>query len=310
MNSKPWNSCSTDELKRFLKMVGMTQAGDKGTLVHRCSLYEKCTAHNLICADQNPCLLKISRLRKEVSAAGLSPIGTQDELLTSLVDHLIKLSEVNYETEKRDPSETKAKEKLDAVAIARRILSLAEDDNFEEILNCAGEAQIDRHTPITTMRKAYLKLSVLIHPDKLGRLFDRATQAFQALVKAFEYLSTPDIMEDEGPRVDSSARQTAKKPQFLVRSNEGCYRTKVCCPRCKEPWSEGTLDGNPAYFYNFLMTGLQQFTCSTCLFEFGCVTAIHMCPFCDECFEYSPKARKYIAIYVICGTCILCNPKQ
>lgn len=75
----------------------------------------------------------------------------------------------------------------------------------------------------------------------------------------------------------------------ISRSNEGCHRTRVCCPRCKQKWSEDGLDGNPDYFYNFMMTGLKQFTCSTCLCWFGCMTAIHKCPHCKKPFEYSPS---------------------
>lgn len=36
------------------------------------------------------------------------------------------------------------------------------------------------------------------------------------------------------------------------------------------------------------MTGIKQFTCSTCLCEFGCMTAIHKCHYCEKPFEYSP----------------------
>lgn len=36
------------------------------------------------------------------------------------------------------------------------------------------------------------------------------------------------------------------------------------------------------------MTGLKAYTCSTCLCEFGCMTALHKCPFCKKGFEYSP----------------------
>ena len=64
---------------------------------------------------------------------------------------------------------------------------------------------------------------------------------------------------------------------------------RVCCPRCRQPWSEGSLDGNPDYFYNFMMMGLKQYSCSTCLCEFGCMTAIHKCPYCKNVFEYSPE---------------------
>jgi hypothetical protein len=50
--------------------------------------------------------------------------------------------------------------------------------------------------------------------------------------------------------------------------------------------------------YNFLMNGLKQYCCSTCLFEFGCMTAVHVCPFCTQDFEYSPQDyhRK-----IVCG---------
>jgi DnaJ domain len=143
------------------------------------------------------------------------------------------------------------------------------------------------------MRKAYLKLSLLVHPDKLGSNFANATKAFQALVRAFERLSMPDLAIDEDDVVSSKGEGTKKpgKTKTIARSNEGCHRTRVCCPRCKQPWSENTLDGNPDYFYNFLMCGLKQYTCSTCLLEFGCVTAIHRCPFCNKIYEYLPQVK-------------------
>ena len=85
-----------------------------------------------------------------------------------------------------------------------------------------------------------------------------------------------------------SSGKGKKKVAKISRSNDGCYRTRVCCPRCKQTWSEGTVDGNPDYFYNFMMMGLKSFSCSTCLCEFGAITAIHKCPFCYSSFEYSP----------------------
>ena len=118
------------------------------------------------------------------------------------------------------------------------------------ISTTSDAARITKQTPLAIMRKAYLKLSLIIHPDKLGRSFDQATKAFQALVSAFDRLSSPDVVEEV---VAKGKNKVAK----IARSNEGCVRTRVCCPRCKQPWSEGTLDGNPDYFYNFLMTGLK-----------------------------------------------------
>jgi hypothetical protein len=169
------------------------------------------------------------------------------------------------------------------------VLQLSENDDHVGILNLGTPsiAPITKSSSAALMRKAYLKLSLLIHPDKLGKTFSEATKAFQALVRALEYLSNADELET----IAAEGTQAKRKADAftIMRSNEGCYRTTVCCPRCKQPWSEGTLDGNPDYFYNFLMTGLKQFNCSTCLCEFGCVSAIHKCPFCKGCFEYSHK---------------------
>lgn len=82
----------------------------------------------------------------------------------------------------------------------------------------------------------------------------------------------------------SRARQGLK----ITRSNEGCYRTSVRCPRCREQW--GTpLSGLPPYSFNFMMQGYKQFCCDTCLFSFGCVTATHECPHCKAEFAFHPN---------------------
>eukprot|EP01038_Epipyxis_sp_PR26KG_P013963 gene13963-18729_t len=179
---------------------------------------------------------------------------------------------------------------VNAIAIANRVLELNELDDFEGILNIAtppsGE-KITKETSPNLMKKAYLKISLIIHPDKMGK-FDQATRAFQALVRAYEVLSAPEYI-DRSAELNKKGKKDKQKPLHISRSNEGCYRTSVCCPRCKVPWSENTLDGNPPYFYNFLMSGLKQYTCSTCLCEFGCMTGIHKCPFCKKQFDYSPQ---------------------
>ncbi|KAJ1407020.1 hypothetical protein B484DRAFT_456666 [Ochromonadaceae sp. CCMP2298] len=175
----------------------------------------------------------------------------------------------------------------DPAKIVQLVLELAEADDWVAILNIAAPsqaAQITTASPVPQMRKLYLKLSLVIHPDRLGKKFPDATRAFQTLVQAFERLSSPEIIEE----VEASKKKGAPKPAAISRSNEGCFRTRVCCPRCKQPWNEGSLDGNPDYCYNFLMTGLKQYTCSTCLCEFGCMTAIHKCPQCKKDVEYEP----------------------
>jgi hypothetical protein len=102
-------------------------------------------------------------------------------------------------------------------------------------------------------------------------------------VNAYERISQPDLVEEV------TLKKGQKKATAISRSNDGCKRTRVRCPRCKKPWSESSVEGNPDYFFNFMMMGIKSFTCATCLLEFGCMTAIHNCPSCKKSFEYHPS---------------------
>jgi len=147
--------------------------------------------------------------------------------------------------------------------VIAKVLALSELDEHAAILNLArgGGPEITASSPVSAMRKAYLKLSLVCHPDRNPGNSD-ATKAFQGLVAAFERLSQPELYTDE----DDTGGKGAKGPkvQRIARSNVGCKRTRVRCPRCRVPWSESKLEGNPDYFYNFLMCGLKQ-----------CVAPIH-----------------------------------
>ena len=92
MSAPNYDNMKLDELKNLLKAAGMTQAGDKGTLVWRLKLLDTCNKKKLVDAafSKNPCSLKIAELRTASAREGLSPIGNQDELLGELVKHLEK----------------------------------------------------------------------------------------------------------------------------------------------------------------------------------------------------------------------------
>lgn len=180
---------------------------------------------------------------------------------------------------------------MDGLSIAKKVLEYSELDDYESILSLASPVRITHQTSIAVMRKAYLKLSLLIHPDKLT-IFSSATKAFQALVSAFEILSNPNYdtaaTNDQSERSNRSRNKTETKT--IARSNDNCFMTDIHCPRCRECWTKAfSIDGNPDYLYNFFMMGLKQYHCSTCLFQFGCMTAIHRCPHCRKTFEYSPS---------------------
>lgn len=294
---------SVNEIKELLKKANISQSGDKGTLIYRYSLYSTCVDKGLTCTHPNPSneqdlvnpfQLKMSELKVACSRLGISPIGNQDELLDAMVKYLVQNNSSKQNSTKQDSSSSNDKvdsdnSNNDAIDVARKILQLGELEENEAILSIGSDIPITKSSSIATMRKAYLRLSMMVHPDKLSSRFSDATKAFQALVKAFEYLSRPpdDDVDETGPSNKKSRAASTNKT--IARSNDGCYVTNVCCPRCHQSWTNSlSIDGNPTYFYNFIMMGIKQYHCSTCLFQFGCMTAEHRCPHCKRSFEYSP----------------------
>ena len=290
-------SVSVADLKGQLKTLGMSQAGDKGTLEFRIRMGLKSTQQKLtvrVAGEEFLAhTLKLAQVKKLAAQAGISPIGTLDEILSQYIDHLesnkTKTSSSNTKHSKDahnsndnggNPTSSAAEQKAKLLSV--KVVELAELDDFSGILNLAGggSGDLTKDSPHAQMRKAYLKLSLILHPDK-NRSVPDATKVFQALVNAFERLTQPDLVEELEPK--------GKKTSAIARSNEGCHRTRVCCPRCKQPWSESAVEGNPPYYYNFMMTGLQSFNCATCLLEFGCMSALHFCPYCGKPFEYHPS---------------------
>jgi len=133
---------------------------------------------NLTVLDgKNPCQLKMSDLKVAAARNGCSPIGSQDEMLTELVAALKKSKPSKQADILADSKSIRSNEvvtEIDAISLARRVLELDEMDDWVGILNLAANStsgKISRQSPTNIMRKAYLKLSLLIHPDKLGYHF-------------------------------------------------------------------------------------------------------------------------------------------
>ena len=63
---------------------------------------------------------------------------------------------------------------VNAIAIAKKVLELIESDDYEGILNLgvnSSAEKISKKSPPEKMKKAYLKLSLVIHPDRMGKSF-------------------------------------------------------------------------------------------------------------------------------------------
>ncbi|KAL1515358.1 hypothetical protein AB1Y20_001987 [Prymnesium parvum] len=272
---------SVAQLKAALKARGLPMTGEKPDLEQRLSLHAAGELHKL--DGVNPISLKAGELKKALATRGLPcdlSIQSRDELVGLLLSALKQ--EASAAAGGSAGGHAKESSAMDeAVALAKKVLSLGEAADCEGVLSVLGTA-VTRQSSFGQMRKAYLNLARVIHPDKISRHFDGATRAFQMLVRAFEEISAPE------PPPKAAGGGAKPKEKTLSRSNAGCHRTKVCCPRCRSVW--GTADsGVQPYDYSFLMQGLKSYCCALCLCEFGCVSAIHLCPHCDRPFEYHPQ---------------------
>lgn len=284
--------CTVSVLKGKCKAAGMAQSGEKPDLVTR--LKQHAAGERFQLDGTNPTLLKAGVLKKALAVRGLPcslDIETRDVLVGRLIDALKKegggadaagsASAGDCGASGDAASGDSAAEEALALAVdmAKQVLALGEGGDASGVLSLVG-SPITSTTPFAAQRKAYLQLSRMIHPDKLGRHFDGATRAFQELVRAFDELTAPPAPE---PAAAKGPKQTT-----ISRSNQDCHRTRVFCPRCDAEW--GTADSGLQNFdYNLMMQGLKLYCCALCLCEFGCVSAKHKCPHCNGFFAYHPK---------------------
>ena len=286
---------SVAQLKARCKAAGVAGTGEKPDLVAR--MKQVAQGESLRIDGVNPAALKAGVLKKELATRGLPcslDLETRDELVARLIDALRKEggsggdgSDGASGSAVRGSSAEQTVQEDDAIALAvgmaKQVLELAGD--AAGILSLLG-TPINASSPLAQQRKAYLALSRMLHPDKLGRHFDGATRAFQELVRAFDELTAPPdtVSPSDGK---AGGKKAAPAGPALSRSNENCFRTRVFCPRCDAEWA--TADsGLEKYDYNLMMQGLKLYCCALCLCEFGCVSASHRCPLCTRRFNYHP----------------------
>ena len=74
-----------------------------------------------------------------------------------------------------------------------------------------------------------------------------------------------------------------------TRGDAAERRTGVSCPRCSSGWGDHLRGEGQEGLYTEFMRGARQVSCTSCLFEFGCLSAGHACPDCSAPFEYRPQ---------------------
>ena len=81
---------------------------------------------------------------------------------------------------------------LDAVEFAKQLLTIDPNrcDALQLLSHAPGLPSLTSSTPLSDVRRSYMRLAALVHPDKLRQRFDKATEAFQVLVKVFDRVAT------------------------------------------------------------------------------------------------------------------------
>ena len=74
-----------------------------------------------------------------------------------------------------------------------------------------------------------------------------------------------------------------------TRGDAAERRTGVSCPRCSSGWGDHLRGEGQEGLYTEFMRGARRVSCTSCLFEFGCLSAGHACPDCGAPFEYRPQ---------------------
>ena len=94
----------------------------------------------------------------------------------------------------------------------------------------------------------------------------------------------PKAKKKKAPR-QRRRRSTAAN----TRGDAAERRTGVSCPRCSSGWGDHLRGEGQEGLYTEFMRGARQVSCTSCLFEFGCLSAGHACPDCSAPFEYRPQ---------------------
>jgi hypothetical protein len=236
----------------------------------------------------------IAEVRKLLGAAGGDIIGNQAELKLRLAKHMreqhVSESTATSNAQPASSSSSSSSSSLPAsnASVIKNVLECADD--YASLLSLSG-VTVTASSSQTELRRAYLRLSLKVHPDKNNSSLE-SRQAFQLLVSALERINQAPGGEDEGSgrggRGDAPRAPRERVDTSISRSNAGCVQTRILCPKCKMDWPRKELGLEDAA-YNFFMMALKSYTCGLCMLDFGCMTAIHQCPHCRKTYDdYTP----------------------
>ncbi|KAG5476551.1 hypothetical protein LSCM1_04266 [Leishmania martiniquensis] len=100
---------------------------------------------------------------------------------------------------------------MEAVQLAKRVLA-ADGQPFAILSLAQGFAPVTAETPVREARRSYMRLAGAIHPDRLQGSFDKATEAFQCLVRAFECFADPKLRKQAAAAAQRQRKAEAARP--------------------------------------------------------------------------------------------------
>ncbi|GET89618.1 hypothetical protein, conserved [Leishmania tarentolae] len=99
---------------------------------------------------------------------------------------------------------------MEPVQLAKSILA-ADGQPFVILSLAEGLAPVTCETPVPAARRNYMRLAGVIHPDRLQGSFDKATEAFQCLVSAFECFADPKARKQAAAAAQNKLKAKATR---------------------------------------------------------------------------------------------------
>ncbi|KAG5499701.1 hypothetical protein JIQ42_05182 [Leishmania sp. Namibia] len=141
---------------------------------------------------------------------------------------------------------------MEAVQLAKRVLA-ADGQPFAILSLAQGFPPVTPETPVPEARRSYMRLAGSIHPDRLQGSFDKATEAFQCLVRAFECFADPKLRKQAAAAArmqvkskaapSSSTKAGPSTSREVKRKREKAKSKPSAAPAVKKPKRAVESDG-------------------------------------------------------------------
>lgn len=121
---------------------------------------------------------------------------------------------------------------MDAVQLAKNVLA-ADGQPFATLSLANGLPPVTADTAVSDARRNYMRLAGAIHPDRLQGSFDKATEAFQLLVRAFECFADPKLRKKAAADVLKAKTKAEKAAKTAANVSATAGTTRAPSPKAR-----------------------------------------------------------------------------